>query len=173
MLHELILASNSTGENRLVLLHRSPAQSHRITESFELEGPLIGHLVRHPCTEQGHLQLTAPSSLTLSLSRDGEPTTSLGNLWQCLTTFTVKKLFPISNLNSPSSSLKPFPMGNLCRREGSCLQSMVWNSQLTGGMKQAVPLTAAWAEGKQSIALPWLLPPAWVSLRAGSKGKPA
>ena len=29
----------------------------RITESFELEGTLKGHLVRIPCNEQGHLQL--------------------------------------------------------------------------------------------------------------------
>jgi len=31
--------------------------SHRIIESFELEGTLQGHLVQLPCTEQGHLQL--------------------------------------------------------------------------------------------------------------------
>ena len=28
-----------------------------ITESFELEGILKGHLVPLPCSEQGHLQL--------------------------------------------------------------------------------------------------------------------
>jgi len=31
--------------------------SHRITESFVLEGTLKGHLVQCPCDEQGHLQL--------------------------------------------------------------------------------------------------------------------
>jgi len=47
------------------------------TESFELEGSLTGHLVQLPGNEQGHLQLhqvlRAPSSLTLSVSRDGAP----------------------------------------------------------------------------------------------------
>ena len=58
-------------------------------ESFELEGTIKGHLLQLPCNEQGHLQLDqmleAPSSLTLSVFRDGAPTTSLGNLSQCLT----------------------------------------------------------------------------------------
>ena len=54
--------------------------------------------------------LRAPSSLTLSVSRDGEPTPSLGNLLQCLTTLIIKNLFLISNLNLPSFSWKPFPL---------------------------------------------------------------
>jgi len=44
--------------------------------------------------------LRAPSSLTLSASRDGASTTSLGNLFQCLTTLTVKDFFLISSLNT-------------------------------------------------------------------------
>ena len=40
--------------------------------------------------------LRALSSLTLSVSRDGASTTSLGNLFQCFTTF-----FIISRLNLP------------------------------------------------------------------------
>ena len=48
------------------------------SESFELEGTTKGHLVQHPCCEQGHLQLDlvlrALSSLTLSVSRDGAST---------------------------------------------------------------------------------------------------
>jgi len=41
--------------------------------------------------------LRAPSSLVLNVSRDGTSITSLSNMFQCLTTLTVKrnnKLFP-------------------------------------------------------------------------------
>ena len=62
----------------------------RIIESFQLEGTLKGHLVQLPCNKQGHLQLhqelRALGSLTLDVSRDGAPTTFVGNLCQCLTT---------------------------------------------------------------------------------------
>jgi len=37
-------------------------------------------------------------------------TASLGNLFQCLTTLTIRNLFLISSLNLPSSSLKTFPL---------------------------------------------------------------
>ena len=77
--------------------------NHRIVESLELEETFKGHLVQLPYSERGHLQLhqvlRAPSSLTLNVSRDGAPTTSLGN-----------QSFLISNLNLPSFSLKPFPL---------------------------------------------------------------
>ena len=52
----------------------------------------------------------APSSLALTVSRNGASTTSLGNLFQCLTTLTIEDFFVISNLNLPSLSLKPFPL---------------------------------------------------------------
>ena len=69
----------------------------RIIESFELEWTLKGHLVQLPCKEQGRIQLDqvlrAPSNLTLNASRDGAATTSLGNLFQSLTTLTVKTFF--------------------------------------------------------------------------------
>jgi len=45
--------------------------------------------------------LRTPSSLTLNISRDGASTTSLGNLFQCLTTLTVKNFFLTS---SPSTN---------------------------------------------------------------------
>jgi len=52
----------------------------RITESFDLEGTLKGHLAQLPCSEQGHLQLhqvlRAPSSLTLGVYKDRASTTS-------------------------------------------------------------------------------------------------
>ncbi|KAK4823599.1 hypothetical protein QYF61_003799 [Mycteria americana] len=49
----------------------------------------------------------APSNLTLNVSRDGASTTSLGNLFQCLTTLIIKNFFLISSLNLSSFSLKP------------------------------------------------------------------
>ena len=39
----------------------------------------------------------ATSSLALNASRDGASTTSLGNLFQCVTTLCVKNFFLISN----------------------------------------------------------------------------
>ncbi|KAK4822235.1 hypothetical protein QYF61_011876 [Mycteria americana] len=42
--------------------------------------------------------------------RDGDSTTSLGSLFQCLTTLSVKKFFLTSNLNLPWLNLRPFPL---------------------------------------------------------------
>ena len=87
--------------------------NHRITESFELEGALKGHLVQLPCNQQGRLQLhqvlRAWSSLTLNVCRDEAPTASLGNLCQGLTSLSVKN-FLTPNLNLPSCSLEPFSL---------------------------------------------------------------
>jgi len=52
----------------------------------------------------------ATSSLALNASRDGASTTSLGYLFQCVTTLWVKNFFLISNLNLACLSLKPFPL---------------------------------------------------------------
>ena len=52
----------------------------------------------------------ATSSLALNASRDGASTTSLGNLFQCVTTLCVKNFLLISYLNLPCLSLKPFPL---------------------------------------------------------------
>ena len=51
--------------------------------------------------------LKAPSNLTLSTSRERASTSTLGNLFQCLTTLTIKNFFLTSNLNLSSFSLKP------------------------------------------------------------------
>ncbi|KAK4830944.1 hypothetical protein QYF61_014403 [Mycteria americana] len=40
--------------------------------------------------------------------RDGDSTTSLGSLFQCFTTLSLKKLFLILNLNLPWCNLRPF-----------------------------------------------------------------
>ncbi|NXW03176.1 LTN1 ligase, partial [Fregetta grallaria] len=61
-------------------------------------------------TEELHLDVKAPSSLTLNVPRDGASTASLGNMFQCFTTLIVKKIFLISSLNLPSFSLKPLPL---------------------------------------------------------------
>jgi len=52
--------------------------------------------------------LRAPSSLAWNTSREGAVTASLGSLFQCLTTFTVKNVFLVSSL--PSFSLNPLPL---------------------------------------------------------------
>jgi len=51
--------------------------------------------------------LRAPSNLTLNTSNDGASTTSLGNLFQCPTTFIITNFFLMSHLNLLSFSLKP------------------------------------------------------------------
>ncbi|KAK4810503.1 hypothetical protein QYF61_004283 [Mycteria americana] len=57
---------------------------------------------------------TPPCLLNHVLKRhiytDGDSTTSLGSLFQCLTTLSVKKFFLISNLNLPWHNLRPFPL---------------------------------------------------------------
>ena len=48
------------------------------------------------------------SKQILNTSRDGDSTTSLRSLFQCLTTLPVGKFFLISNLNLPRHNLRPF-----------------------------------------------------------------
>ena len=72
---------------------------------IQFQLPAIGRDTSH----QTRL-LTAPSSLALNTSWEETSTTLLGNLFQCLTTLTVKNFFLISSLNLPASSLKPFPL---------------------------------------------------------------
>ena len=54
------------------------------------------------------MSLSITSTLSLNTSRDSDSTTSLINLFQCLTTLSEHKLFLISNLNLPWCNLKPF-----------------------------------------------------------------
>ena len=74
-----------------------------------------GHLVSTPllmCRVANH-QIRLPratSSLALNASRDGAFTTSLGNLFQCVTTLWVKNFLLISNLTLPCLSLRPFSL---------------------------------------------------------------
>ena len=54
--------------------------------------------------------LSATSTCFLNTSRDGDSTTSLGSLCQCLTTLSEKNFFLISNLNLPWHYVKPLPL---------------------------------------------------------------
>lgn len=55
--------------------------------------------------------LRAQSNLTLNTCRDGaSPASSLGNLFQYLTTLIITSVFLISSLNLLSLSLKPLPL---------------------------------------------------------------
>ena len=54
--------------------------------------------------------LKALSNLALNISREEASTTSLGNLFQCLTTFMVKNFFLIFSLNLPFFTLKPLAL---------------------------------------------------------------
>ena len=56
------------------------------------------------------MSLSTTSKQFLNTSRDGDSTTSLRSLFQCLTTLSVKKFFLISNLNLPWCNLRPFPL---------------------------------------------------------------
>jgi len=47
-------------------------------------------------------------NLALNSSSDGAATISLGNLFLCLTTLSVKNVLLTSNLNLSSFNLKPF-----------------------------------------------------------------
>lgn len=65
--------------------------------------------VQGQCCLSGSL-LKAPYSLAFNTSRDGESMTSLGSIFQCLSTLTARSFFLKPNLNIPSSSLKLFPL---------------------------------------------------------------
>ena len=56
------------------------------------------------------MPLSATSTCLLNTSRDGDSTTSLGSLFQCWTTLSVKKFFLISSLNLPWCNLRPFAL---------------------------------------------------------------
>ncbi|KAK4826637.1 hypothetical protein QYF61_010565, partial [Mycteria americana] len=56
------------------------------------------------------MSLSTSSTRPLNTSRDGDSTTALGSLVQCLITLSVKKNFLISSLNLPWRNLRPFPL---------------------------------------------------------------
>lgn len=63
------------------------------------------------------IALSVTPALFLNTSRDSNSTTSLGSLFQCLTTFLENKFFLISNLNSPGTHWGHFPLLHCCYLE--------------------------------------------------------
>ena len=85
----------------------------------------------------------ATSSLALNASRDQASTTSLGNLFHCVTTLCVKNFLLISNLNLPCLSLKPFPLVlSLSTLVNSCSPSCLY---------------APFKYWKATVRSPWIL----------------
>uniref|UniRef100_A0A8C2Y8F8 Ankyrin repeat and sterile alpha motif domain containing 1B n=1 Tax=Coturnix japonica TaxID=93934 RepID=A0A8C2Y8F8_COTJA len=84
---------DSLGRTVLDILKEHPSQ-----QSLQIVALLQGksYSVTSPCP-------------TLNTSKDGASTTSLGSLFQDLTTLLVKNFPLTSNLNLPSFNLKPFP----------------------------------------------------------------
>ena len=78
-------------------------------EPFGLEGTFKIIQFQALRYKHGHLLVDqvahSPMQPGLECFQKGEYTNSLGSLFQCLTTLTVKNFFPVS-----SSSLKPFPL---------------------------------------------------------------
>ena len=110
-------SGNVLGFFRCVKSDASPFHSiwemnHRIIESW-VGKDLWNHQVQ-PSTQHHHSYKTISRSTTsthfLNTSRDGDSTTFLGSLFQCLTTLSVKKFFLISNLNLPWCNLRPLPL---------------------------------------------------------------
>lgn len=65
-------------------------------EQLRLEGTSGGHQGPMTCSRQGQPKspirlIRLMASHALNTSMDGHPTTSLGNLYQCLTTFIMKR----------------------------------------------------------------------------------
>ena len=84
-------------------------QNHQITEWLKLEGTSRLHLVQSPYSEQV-TKSTLPMTMfswVLNISKSGDSTTSLGSLFQCLTTLTVKKVFLMFKFNFTYFSLCP------------------------------------------------------------------
>ena len=72
-----------------------------------VEKNLKGHLVPTPLPWAGTLDQVPQSPIQLDLEHS---TTSLGNLFQCLTALIAKNFFLISSLNELMFSLKPLTL---------------------------------------------------------------
>ena len=98
----------------MLIFLRSQNKNQKLTELFQLKGTFKGHLLQPLAMNRDTYisvrLLKALSSLILNVSKDRASTTSLGNLFQCLTTLIVKNFFITFNLNLPSFSWKSFSL---------------------------------------------------------------
>ncbi|KAK4818676.1 hypothetical protein QYF61_017421 [Mycteria americana] len=127
-----ILCSDSNGKNRssariLQIIKGKDYESP--TEWLRLEGSSGGHLVQPPCSS-GATYSQLPRTMSrqlLNISKDGDSTTSLGNLCQGSVTLIIRLLRAPSNLtlnvsrDGASATSSP---GNLCQ----CLTTLIVNN---------------------------------------------
>lgn len=86
---------------------------HRITEWWRIKGTLRDRLVQLPCSKQGQLEHVAQDLIRSGFVclHGGDSTTSPDNLFQYLTTFTIKRFssakvdFPVFPFVSIASCL--------------------------------------------------------------------
>ena len=85
---------------------------HRITEWSGLEGTSVGHPAQPSCRSRvNHSRLhSTASSRVLSISREGDSTTSLGSLGQGSVTLRGKKFFLVFSWSFLCFSLCPLPL---------------------------------------------------------------
>ena len=95
-------------QNRIII-----SWNEKATKWLRLEGTSVGHLIQPPQLKQGHLEPRTMSRWLLSISREGDATTSLGN-HQCflmfrqhLTCFSFCPLCLVLSLGIIEKSLAP------------------------------------------------------------------
>lgn len=87
-------------------------QNCRNTEELRLKEDSKGRLIYPPCSSRfTHSQLPRTLSSQLkNISKDGDSTTSLHNLYQCLVTLLVKKCFLMLRRNLLCFGMGPSPL---------------------------------------------------------------
>lgn len=75
-----------------LFLNRNSTIAHRNSELQNTPGSSGGHIFQPPCSSRDTYiwLLRLMSRWLLSTTKDADPTTSAGNLWQCLTILTVQ-----------------------------------------------------------------------------------